>query len=94
MILIRAEGKQLKQRRTLVAINEEGKKLFSVYSVGKLHYVVTLDAPAIATVIDAGKRSEILTPVVSEHDARDLVTVSSRDASMTSQTSVFQQLHL
>ena len=48
----RSEGEQL------VAIDEEGK-LFSVDDDGKLQYVATLDAPAIATVIDAGKRREL-----------------------------------
>ena len=45
------EGEQL------VAIDEEGK-LFSVDDDGELYYVATLDAPAIATVIDAGRRRE------------------------------------
>ena len=71
----------------LVAIDEVGK-LFPVDNDGKLYYVATLDAPAIATVIDAGRRREKLTPVVVEQDTRDSITVSSHDASVTSQTSV------
>ena len=79
----RCEGEQL------VAIDEEGK-IFSVDNNGELYYVATLDAPAIATVIDAGRRREKSTPVaVEEQDTRDTITVSSRDASVTSQTSVF-----
>ena len=77
----RSEGEQL------VAIDEDGK-LFSVDDDGELYYVATLDTPAIATVIEAGKRRELSTPVVVDQDTRDSVTVSSRDASVTSQTSV------
>ena len=75
----------------LVAIDEEGK-LFSVDDDGELHYVATLDAPAIATVIDAGRRRETSTPVVVEQDTRDLIIVSSCDESVTSQTSVLPEV--
>ena len=77
----RSEGEQL------VAIDEDGK-LFSVDNDGELYYVATFDAPAIATIIDAGKEREKLNQVVVEQDTRDLITVSSRDASVTSQTSI------
>ena len=77
----RSEGEQL------VAIDEVGK-IFSVDDDGELYYVATLDAPAIATVIDAGKRRELSTPVVVDQDTPDLVTVLSRDASVASQTSL------
>jgi len=84
----RSEGEQL------VAIDEDGK-LFSVDDDGELYYVATLDAPAIATVINAGKRRELSTPVVVDQDTLDLVTVSSRDASVASQTSLLPpMLHL
>ena len=77
----RSEGEQL------VAIDEDGK-LFSVDNDGELYYVATLDAPAIATIIDAGKEREKSTQVVVEQDTRDSITVTSRDASVTSQTSI------
>ena len=77
----RCEGEQL------VAIDEEGK-LFSVDDDGELYYVATLDAPAIATIIDAGRGREKLTQDVVEQDTCDLITVSSCDASVTSQTSL------
>ena len=70
----RSEGEQL------VAIDEVGK-LFSVDNDGELYYIAMLDAPAIATVIDAGRRREKSTPVVVEQDTRDSITVSSLVAS-------------
>ena len=86
-IHLELKARNLCEGEQLVAIDKEGK-LFSVNDDGELYYIATLDAPAIVTVVDAGRRREKLTPVVVEQDTRESITVSSRDASVTSQTSV------
>ena len=61
----------------LVAIDEVGK-LFSVDNDDELYYVATLDAPAIATIIDAGKEREKSNQVVVEQDTREHDEVYAR----------------